>query len=180
MTYEHAVSDGQLYDRHFARIRPRSTTIVRLRRGISGGENHRRSGTQFGKCLILQWWARQDSNLQPDRYERPALTIELQAPPRDGRIGSGRQRCAVRLQGWRRGCNPQAFSSEAAAGPRRGKRVKQRALIEAERRGCVESVAHRLFAGFGIIVFCHCLARRVKWPPRSSSRCLSFRFPNPL
>ena len=25
------------------------------------------------------WWARQDSNLQPDRYERPALTIELQA-----------------------------------------------------------------------------------------------------
>ena len=28
-----------------------------------------------------RWWARQDSNLQPDRYERPALTIELQAPP---------------------------------------------------------------------------------------------------
>ena len=26
------------------------------------------------------WWARQDSNLQPDRYERPALTIELRAP----------------------------------------------------------------------------------------------------
>ena len=26
-----------------------------------------------------RWWARQDSNLQPDRYERPALTIELQA-----------------------------------------------------------------------------------------------------
>ena len=22
------------------------------------------------------WWARQDSNLQPDRYERPILTIE--------------------------------------------------------------------------------------------------------
>jgi hypothetical protein len=21
-----------------------------------------------------EWWARQDSNLQPDRYERPALT----------------------------------------------------------------------------------------------------------
>lgn len=34
------------------------------------------------------WWARQDSNLQPDRYERPALTIELQAPPRDGRGGA--------------------------------------------------------------------------------------------
>ena len=27
-----------------------------------------------------EWWARQDSNLQPDRYERSALTIELQAP----------------------------------------------------------------------------------------------------
>jgi hypothetical protein len=25
------------------------------------------------------WWAREDSNLQPDRYERPALTIELRA-----------------------------------------------------------------------------------------------------
>jgi hypothetical protein len=25
------------------------------------------------------WWARQDSSLQPDRYERSALTIELQA-----------------------------------------------------------------------------------------------------
>src|SRR6185437_16255652 len=26
-----------------------------------------------------QWWAREDSNLQPDRYERSALTIELRA-----------------------------------------------------------------------------------------------------
>jgi hypothetical protein len=26
------------------------------------------------------WWAREDSNLQPDRYERSALTIELRAP----------------------------------------------------------------------------------------------------
>jgi len=34
---------------------------------------------------MMHWWARQDSNLQPDRYERPALTIELQAPPRGGR-----------------------------------------------------------------------------------------------
>ena len=32
-------------------------------------------------CLASAWWARQDSNLQPDRYERPALTIELQARP---------------------------------------------------------------------------------------------------
>lgn len=35
--------------------------------------------------IVSKWWARQDSNLQPDRYERPALTIELQAPPRGGR-----------------------------------------------------------------------------------------------
>src|ERR1700730_5844756 len=30
---------------------------------------------------LIDWWARQDSNLQPDRYERPSLPIELQAPP---------------------------------------------------------------------------------------------------
>src|SRR5262249_9442212 len=42
------------------------------------------------------WWARQDSNLQPDRYERPALTIELQAPPRS--VLASRQRCRLRLQ----------------------------------------------------------------------------------
>ena len=30
---------------------------------------------------VKKWWARQDSNPQPSRYERPALTIELQAPP---------------------------------------------------------------------------------------------------
>ncbi len=27
----------------------------------------------------VMWWAGQDSNLQPDRYERSALTIELPA-----------------------------------------------------------------------------------------------------
>jgi hypothetical protein len=30
-------------------------------------------------AMAQRWWARQDSNLQPDRYERPALTIELRA-----------------------------------------------------------------------------------------------------
>ena len=45
----------------------------------------------------VTWWARQDSNLQPDRYERPALTIELQAPPRSG-LKASRQRCRHRLQ----------------------------------------------------------------------------------
>ena len=65
------------------------------------------------------WWARQDSNLQPDRYERPALTIELQAPPRGRpRGGSGRRRCAVRLQGRGEGCNGGgAGAAYAAAAP---------------------------------------------------------------
>ena len=26
----------------------------------------------------VKWWTRQDSNLRPNRYERPALTTELQ------------------------------------------------------------------------------------------------------
>ena len=35
---------------------------------------------QSGSCVGQgKWWARQDSNLQPDRYERPALTVELRA-----------------------------------------------------------------------------------------------------
>jgi hypothetical protein len=38
------------------------------------------------------WWACLDSNQEPDRYERPALTIELQAPPRAA-VWCGRQRC---------------------------------------------------------------------------------------
>jgi hypothetical protein len=42
----------------------------------------------------INWWARQDSNLQPDRYERPALTIELQAPPE---TAANRGRATVRL-----------------------------------------------------------------------------------
>jgi hypothetical protein len=32
------------------------------------------------ECTFQRWWAGQDSNLQPDRYERPALTVELPAP----------------------------------------------------------------------------------------------------
>ncbi|MGY3388019.1 hypothetical protein ACVWW6_000610 [Bradyrhizobium sp. USDA 3311] len=45
----------------------------------------KRKSSRFQSVRIQQrseWWARQDSNLQPDRYERPALTIELQAPLR--------------------------------------------------------------------------------------------------
>jgi hypothetical protein len=46
----------------------------------------RRSGCSLAAADVPEspvmrnlWWARQDSNLQPDRYERSALTIELQA-----------------------------------------------------------------------------------------------------
>src|ERR1700676_3342339 len=47
------------------------------------------------------WWARQDSNLQPDRYERPALTIELQAPP-------------LMAAGWRPATVPASFTGRMA------------------------------------------------------------------
>ena len=49
-------------------------------------------------CLWFaqRWWARQDSNPRPSRYERPALTAELQAPTRMcavrlARLGAGRK-----------------------------------------------------------------------------------------
>jgi hypothetical protein len=48
--------------------------------GLMVEEKERRAGKPEA-LLETRWWARQDSNLQPDRYERPALTIELQAPP---------------------------------------------------------------------------------------------------
>ena len=31
-------------------------------------------GTDMMPSSVPKWWARQDSNLQPDRYERSALT----------------------------------------------------------------------------------------------------------
>src|SRR5471030_1014959 len=33
----------------------------------------------IARQVLKTWWAREDSNLQPDRYERSALTIELRA-----------------------------------------------------------------------------------------------------
>jgi hypothetical protein len=51
------------------------------------------SGAASGAVIPLRcrfhWWARQGSNLQPDRYERPALTIELQAPPQAAAFTAG-------------------------------------------------------------------------------------------
>ena len=44
----------------------------------------RKYGHFYAKCKLQNirwtgWWARQDSNLEPDGYEPSALTIELQA-----------------------------------------------------------------------------------------------------
>src|SRR5437899_1007810 len=61
------------------------------------------------------WWACLDSNQEPDRYERPALTIELQAPPRTA-ASSGRQRCGHRLQ-------PSARSGNAGLNPPKRRRI---------------------------------------------------------
>ena len=40
---------------------------------------HLRAQCQIQKPRWTGWWARQDSNLEPDGYEPSALTIELQA-----------------------------------------------------------------------------------------------------
>ena len=53
-------------------------------------------------------WAGQDSNLQPDRYERPALTVELPAP-----AGLHRDRVTPRV------CPPPVFPSRRKSGRNR-------------------------------------------------------------
>ena len=47
----------------------------------------REPGSNSCRTAIWYWWARQDSNPQPSRYERPALTVELQAPSAPGDSG---------------------------------------------------------------------------------------------
>ena len=83
-------------------------------------------GGEEVEISFFYWWARQDSNLQPDRYERPALTIELQAPPRSGRKG-GRQRCWHRLQGRSR-------SGNAGFNPPTRRRIQPLCAISRSRR----------------------------------------------
>ena len=52
------------------------------------------------KAMEGRWWARQDLNLQPDRYERPALTIELRARAGGAAWFSGlRRRCHLQSHG---------------------------------------------------------------------------------
>jgi hypothetical protein len=114
--------------RHYSRTKCGPVVCGLLKNGnerridVSGAVNPRLANRKSDKPVIC-WWARQDSNLQPDRYERPALTIELQAPPgrrmtfghdRSGKpvsmfsaimSRSGGQRCGPRLQGDRRSGN---------------------------------------------------------------------------
>jgi hypothetical protein len=57
---------------------------------------------QRAPVLGSVWWAGQDSNLQPDRYERPALTIELPARPERPRVKRKTRAVAMRsrMPGW--------------------------------------------------------------------------------
>src|SRR6266851_4346588 len=55
-------------------------------RAVARGPGSPPSPRGFGVAAFTRfasegWWACLDSNQEPDRYERPALTIELQAPP---------------------------------------------------------------------------------------------------
>jgi hypothetical protein len=81
----------------------RSPASITRAMPLAGQSARFRNGHHWRRYAAqLFWWARQDSNLQPDRYERPALTIELQAPPRCR--SRDRQRCRHPLQcGWRSG-----------------------------------------------------------------------------
>ena len=53
---------------------------------------------------VSAWWARQDSNLQPDRYERSALTVELRARHQGRRTSNnlrGQNAIAAKARIWR-------------------------------------------------------------------------------
>src|SRR6476469_9976648 len=51
--------------------------VHHVRRTILNRSAMKASGAPYA---WFHWWACLDSNQEPDRYERPALTIELQAP----------------------------------------------------------------------------------------------------
>jgi hypothetical protein len=54
-------------------LRAISSTLVQIRRFSCSnfcGAQISPINVRVRKPLILLWWARQDSNLQPDRYER--------------------------------------------------------------------------------------------------------------
>src|SRR4029453_9198165 len=59
------------------REHPVSVTAAETKAPANSGPIRMPSGTLRNRQNA--WWAREDSNLQPDRYERSALTIELRA-----------------------------------------------------------------------------------------------------
>ena len=74
----------------FPTIRFYNGAVMHCRSGHDGGKYVDTSVGCYASCLISgpesidrfgtrDWWARQDSNLQPRDYESPALTIVLQA-----------------------------------------------------------------------------------------------------
>ena len=64
-----------------------------------------------------RWWARQDLNPRPSRYERPALTAELQA-----HAGQASKAAGVPLQATRQPCAAAAITDMVAGiTPRRRK-----------------------------------------------------------
>ena len=76
------------------------------------------------KNPYIYWWARQDSNLQPDRYERPALTIELQARRQAAGKGSAASGAALvyslardpaMVRTWVRMLPPDRYSTDTPA-----------------------------------------------------------------
>src|SRR5690606_5123688 len=73
------------------------------------------------------WWARQDSNLQPDRYERSALTVELQAHTCDR--GPPRRRAPRTRTGIASGA---VSLAQAPSGSKRG----GRRFVERKARSC--------------------------------------------
>jgi hypothetical protein len=91
----------------------RMETHARLRKAATPRHFRRQPGkSPFG---WTRWWAREDSNLQPDRYERPALTIELRAPGQHRRSASAGAPLLATLAAY-----PQIDAGlDQATGPRR-------------------------------------------------------------
>jgi hypothetical protein len=100
----------------------RSRHFKSLIRSFCTSARNGRTRRRYSERIKLQlyeqfgWWAGQDSNLQPDRYERPALTIEL--PARRGRplrVKRKTRAVAMRSRNQRRSRPPPSAATESSA-----------------------------------------------------------------